>query len=125
MIICYLGFAVLFILLGIVLFIFPDSVKSLIAVLVKRNQLFVIGIVEIGIGLATLYYRHHSRLSVFVFLSGILFFIDGVFYLLSSESLRELHQLILNLETREYRYYSLFLFALGVGYLMAGVITVS
>lgn len=113
----YLFESLLFLLFGAVLIFRSRVLKNLLAFLTQRKLLFIPAVFEITFGLLTLHFRHETRLTLFVFLVGILLFIDGIFYLLLSEKLNSTIDWLLQLDEKNYRLYGLVmvLVALGVG----------
>jgi hypothetical protein len=53
--------------------------KKMMQIIVQNDLFFIPGIIEIGIGLGTLYFRDQTRMDWFVFLCGLIFFLDGIF----------------------------------------------
>ncbi|MDO9549251.1 MAG: DUF2065 family protein [Candidatus Marinimicrobia bacterium] len=90
-------------------------IKNLLNFIQEKNLFFIPGIIEIILGLLTLYFRHQTRLVTLVFIVGILLFIDGVFYLLMSDKLRSTIEWMLKLEGKSYRIYGLFIIIIAVG----------
>jgi len=115
MVIFYLLESLIFLCFGLVLVFKSVLIKKLFVLVQERNLFFIPGIIEIILGLLTLNFRHETRLLMFVFLVGILLFIDGVFYLLLSEKLRSTIDWLLNLEEKNYRNYGFFIILVSVG----------
>jgi len=115
MVIFYLLESLIFLCFGLVLVSKSVLIKKLFVLVQERNLFFIPGIIEIILGLLTLNFRHETRLLMFVFLVGILLFIDGVFYLLLSEKLRSTIDWLLNLEEKNYRNYGFFIILVSVG----------
>jgi len=113
----YLFESLLFLLFGAVLIFRSRILKNLIVFFAQRKLLFIPGIFEITFGLLTLHFRHETRMAPFVFLVGILLFIDGIFYLLLAEKLNATIDWLLQLEESSYRIYGIvmLLVALGIG----------
>ncbi|MCD6204850.1 MAG: DUF2065 family protein [Candidatus Marinimicrobia bacterium] len=115
MVIFYLLESLIFLCFGLVLVFKSVLIKKLFVLVQERNLFFILGIIEIILGLLTLNFRHETRLLMFVFLVGLLLFIDGVFYLLLSEKLRSTIDWLLNLEEKNYRNYGFFIILVSVG----------
>ena len=115
MVIFYLLESLIFLCFGLVLVFKSVLIKKLFVLVQERNLFFIPGIIEIILGLLTLNFRHETRLLMFVFLVGLLLFIDGVFYLLLSEKLRSTIDWLLNLEEKNYRNYGFFIILVSVG----------
>lgn len=115
MVIFYLLESLIFLCFGLVLVFKSVLIKKLFVLVQERNLFFIPGIIEIILGLLTLNFRHETRLLMFVFLVGLLLFIDGVFYLLLSEKLRSTIDWLLNLEEKSYRNYGFFIILVSVG----------
>jgi len=111
----YLIESLLFLIFGLVLVFRSVFVKNLLNYIQEKNLFIIPGIIEIILGLLTLYFRHETRLGLLVFLVGILLFIDGVFYLLLSEKLRSTIEWMLKLEDKSYRIYGLFIIIIASG----------
>jgi len=115
MVIFYLLESLIFLCFGLVLVFKSVLIKKLFVLVQERNLFFIPGLIEIILGLLTLNFRHETRLLMFVFLVGLLLFIDGVFYLLLSEKLRSTIDWLLNLEEKNYRNYGFFIILVSVG----------
>ena len=115
MMLFYLLESLIFLCFGLVLVFKSVLIKKLFVLVQERNLFFIPGLIEIILGLLTLNFRHETRLLMFVFLIGILLFIDGVFYLLLSEKLRSTIDWLLNLEEKNYRNYGFFIILVSVG----------
>jgi len=115
MVIFYLLESLIFLCFGLVLVFKSVLIKKLFVLVQERNLFFILGIIEIILGLLTLNFRHETRLLMFVFLVGLLLFIDGVFYLLLSEKLRSTIDWLLNLVEKNYRNYGFFIILVSVG----------
>ncbi len=124
MILFYLVESLLFLTFGAVLIFRSRILKNLIFFFVQRKLIFIPGIVEIILGLLTLHFRHETRLTTFVFLVGILLFIDGIFYLLLSEKLKPTIDWLLQLNEKSYRIYGLVMVLVALGMGLAAQLTV-
>lgn len=120
----YLFESLLFLIIGLLLVFRSVVIKKLFNFIQQRNLFFIPGIVEIILGLLTLYFRHQTRLLTLVFLVGIILFIDGIFYLIMSDKLSSTVDWILKLEESNYRLYGLFLIIIALGLGASAIITV-
>jgi len=120
----YLFESLLFLIIGLLLVFRSVVIKKLFNFIQQRNLFFIPGIVEIILGLLTLYFRHQTRLLTLVFLVGIILFIDGIFYLIMSDKLSSTIDWMLKLEESNYRLYGLFLIIIALGLGASAIITV-
>ena len=111
----YLVESLLFLIFGLVLVFKSVNIKKLLNYIQQKKLFYIPGIIEIIMSLLTLYFRHQTRLVSFVFIVGILLFIDGVFYLLMTDKLKSTIEWILTLEDKSYRIYGLFIIIIAVG----------
>ncbi|MBN2602338.1 MAG: DUF2065 family protein [Candidatus Marinimicrobia bacterium] len=111
----YLLESLLFLIFGLMLVFKSVLVRNLLNYLREKNLYIIPGIIEIILGLLTLYFRHETKFGFFVFLVGILLFIDGVFYLLMSDKLSSTIEWIQKLEDKSYRLYGLFIIITAAG----------
>ena len=95
--------------IALILLLRPILIKRFIYWINQRDLLIIPGIIEIVLGLITLYYRHRTVLKSLVVIIGLLLFVDGVFYLLTSEKLRKTLEWLLEQEDRSFRMYSIFI----------------
>jgi len=107
--------SLIFLIFGLVLILKNVLIKNLLKYIHEKNLFFIPGIIEIIMGLSTLYFRHDTQLSSLVFLVGILLFIDGVFYLLMSDKLSSTIEWMLKLEDKSFRIYGLFIIIIAAG----------
>lgn len=117
----YFSAAVILVISGVVILIRPVWLKNLMRIVIRKDLFFLPGVLEIGVGLGTLYYRDQTRMTWFVFLAGLLLFFDGIFYLVMSKRLRELYEWFTSITNRKIRSYGVFLFFLAIGYVLAAV----
>jgi uncharacterized protein YjeT (DUF2065 family) len=117
----YLSSSALFTLFGLILTIYPPVGRKLMQFVIGKELQLIPGTFEIGIGLATLYYRDQTNFKWFVYLVGLLLFFDGILYLLSTRRLRTLAEMVLMLENKTWRHYGYLTLILALGYLMAAI----
>ena len=120
MILFYLIVAAFFLGLGSLFTLRPALMKRVMHWILSRSLFPWMGIVEIALGLGTLYFRHQSQLLWFSYLAGFMFFIDGVLYMLTSEQIRSAYEWFLKMEDRALRTYGIFLFVICVGFFLSG-----
>ncbi len=106
----------LFLILGLVVNLKPDLFKKLLITISDREIFILPGILELIISLALLYFRYDTKIPFIITMTGILMFIDGVFYLIATRAVKESIQMLLDMEQKYMRYYSLIFF------LIAGII---
>jgi uncharacterized membrane protein HdeD (DUF308 family) len=96
-------------------------IRWLLQFILDHNLFFIMGIIEILIGLGTLYYRHVSNLKWFSYFIGLMLFIDGIFYLLSSSRFRQAFEWFLYTERKIIRSYGIVLIFIALGYCLCGI----
>ena len=117
----YLGVAVLLVLSGGIIFFKAAWFKSLLQFVIQKDLLLIPGVFEIAIGLGTLYFRDLTNMTWFVYLAGLLMFLDGILSVLMSRRLREMYAWFINIEDRKMRSYAIFLFLVAPGYFLAAI----
>lgn len=113
------------ILLGICgfLLVFKVSLVKKFLHWIQERELYIIpGVTEIIFGLLTLYFRHQTAFKSFIFIVGLLLFVDGIFYLLATKKLGNTFQWFINLEDSSYRAYSIFIFLMSLGLIASALI---
>ena len=118
----YIPVGILFLIIGFIFLTSPDFAKKLIKVIMDRELFFFIGVTEIGLGLGTLYFRQNTNLKLFVYLIGLILFIDGIFYLTSPKRLKETYKWFLESEEKSIRAYGIVMILISAGFLFAGVL---
>jgi len=124
MILFYLVEGLLFGVSGLLLLFKVNLVKKFLSWIQERDLFLIPGIIEIILGLSTLYFRHQTNLKTFVLIVGLMLFIDGIFYLTASTKLKKTYQWFLTLEDKSFKTYSLFMFLIALGLIASAVITV-
>ena len=117
----YLGVAVLLVLSGGIIFFKAAWFKSLLQFVIQKDLLLIPGVFEIAICLGTLYFRDLTHMTWFVYLAGLLMFLDGILSVLMSRRLREMYEWFINIEDRKMRSYAIFLFLVALGYFLAAI----
>jgi uncharacterized protein YjeT (DUF2065 family) len=117
----YFGVALIFTTSGLIIIIKPELMKKMMQIIVQNDLFFIPGIIEIGIGLGTLYFRDQTRMDWFVFLCGLMFFLDGIFYMIMSKRLQELYEWFIGIADRTVRSYGLLMLLLALGYFLASL----
>lgn len=117
----YLLEGAIFLVGGLVFVLRPGLIRRMMEIILAKDLFLIPGLIEIGLGLTTLYFRHQTRLTVFIYIIGFMLFIDGIFYITGSRRIVESYQWFLKLENRSLRNYSLFLFLLALGLFSAGL----
>jgi len=117
----YFGVSVFLVISGTMTVIKPIWLKNLMQIIVQKDLFFIPGVIEIGIGLGTLYYRDQTKMTWFVYLAGLMLFFDGIFYVLMSKRLREMYEWFRAIEDRKIRSYAMFMLVLAAGYILAAV----
>ena len=113
--------AFFFFLSASVTFFRPSIIRKIMKLVIDKDLFFLPGILEIVLGLGTLYFRHSSKLKWFVYLAGFMLFIDGIFYLVSSKRLKETYKWFIEFKDRDMRIYAVFMLMISVGYLISGI----
>ena len=116
----YPAISVLFLVIGFLFIIRPAWMRKMMQWIMDKDLFHFIGVLEIALGLGTLYFRHGSHLLWFVFVAGFLFFIDGILYLLSSGQLKTAYAWFIGLEDKGLKIYGIFMFLIFIGYFCAG-----
>ncbi len=117
----YIVVAAFFFLTALITFLQPAIVKKIMKLVLDKDLFFLPGVLEILLGLGTLYFRYSSKLKWFVYIAGFTLFIDGIFYLISSERLKETYKWFLEFEDKSMRTYAIFILVISVGYLFSGI----
>ncbi|HPC36711.1 MAG TPA: hypothetical protein P5268_09895 [Candidatus Marinimicrobia bacterium] len=117
----YFCVAVLLVLSGAIIFFKAAWFKSLLQFVIQKDLFLILGVFEITIGLGTLYFRDLTHMTWFVYLAGLLMFLDGILSVLMSRRLREMYEWFINTEDRQMRSYAVFLFLLSLGYFFAAI----
>lgn len=117
----YLGVAILLVLSGLIIFFKAAWFKSLLQFVIHKDLLLIPGVFEIAISLGTLYFRDLTHMTWFVYLAGLLMFLDGILSVLMSRRLREMYEWFINIEDRKMRSYAIFLFLVALGYFLAAI----
>ncbi|MBO8131162.1 MAG: DUF2065 family protein [Candidatus Marinimicrobia bacterium] len=120
MVLYYVIIGLIFLTIFIVSLLFPEFVKNLMKYIIKREFFIPIGIAEIILGLGILYFRHRTKLKIFILIIGLFLFIDGVMYLISGERVRKSYSRFLEEGDRIFRFYFLFIGIIGLGLILAG-----
>jgi uncharacterized protein YjeT (DUF2065 family) len=120
----YLAEGILFSLTAMLLFLKPSKIKRFLHWIYQYKLLVIPGIVEIVLGLLTLYFRHRTILKPLVVIIGLLLFVDGIFYLLTSQKLSKTLEWLLEQEDRSFRIYSLFIAIVAAGLVAAAFLPV-
>ncbi len=111
-------------LIALLLFFQTALVKRFLNWINQRSLFILPGIFEIVLGLATVYLRQKTALKALVTIVGLMLFIDGVFYLLTSEKLSKTFDWLMTLEDRSFRTYSIFIVIISLGLLAAALLPV-
>lgn len=90
--------------------------------LLEKELFLIMGILEIALGLGTLYYRHDTKLTWFALIVGLAFFTEGIFYFISSHRVKESYEMFLGLENKYFKIYGLFMLLISLGYLFMGLV---
>lgn len=120
----YLCEGILFGISGILLLFQTVLVKRFCHWIQEHNLFIIPGLTEIVLGLMTLYFRHQTNLRTFVMIVGLMLFIDGIFYLMSSSRVNAAYQWLFSLEDKKFKSYSVFIFLLAIGLIFAAVSSV-
>jgi len=95
--------------------------KIVMGLVVEKELFFIPGVLEIGLGLGTLYFRDQTNLNWFIYLAGLMLFFDGMLYIIMSKRLREMYIWFLQIADQKIRSYGLFLLLLAIGYGLASI----
>ncbi len=109
------------ILMGLLVLTFPQTFKTVLTYIVRKDLFIIPGVLEIALGLGTLYFRETTKMKWFVYITGLLLFVDGIFYLLSSQRFKEVMQLILESDEKTWRSYGILSLLIAFGYFLAAV----
>ena len=118
----YLVEGILFGISGLLLVFKVSLVKRFLHWIQEREFYLIPGVTEIILGLLTLYFRHQTAFKSFIFIVGLLLFVDGIFYLLASKGLNKTFQWFLSLDDSSYRAYSIFIFLIALGLIASALI---
>ncbi len=116
----YIMVGIVFIILGLILFFRPTYIKMVLGAILERDLFIIPGIAEILLGLGTLYFRQAANLVWFVYVAGLMLFIDGVFYLAAAKRMREAYRYFLKADNKGFKTYGIFMFIIALGYIIAG-----
>lgn len=108
-------------LMGLLVLTFPQTFKTVLTYIVRKDLFIIPGVLEIALGLGTLYCRETTKMKWFVYITGLLFFVDGIFYLLSSQRFKEVMQLILESDEKTWRSYGILSLLIALGYFLAAI----
>jgi len=117
----YCGVALSLTISGIIILLKPAWLKDIMRIVVEKDLFFVPGVIEIGIGLGTLYFREQTNLNWFIYLAGLMLFFDGILYIVMSKRLREMYEWFIDIADQKIRSYGIFLILLAVGYFLASI----
>ncbi len=117
----YFGVALAMLISGITVLIKPSLMKIVMGLVVEKELFFIPGVLEIGLGLGTLYFRDQTNLNWFIYLAGLMLFFDGMLYIIMSKRLREMYIWFLQIADQKIRSYGLFLLLLAIGYGLASI----
>jgi len=116
----YIITGIIFFMLGLILFFRPTYIKIVMGAVLERDLFIIPGITEILLGLGTLYFRQEANLVWFVYVAGLMLFIDGVFYLAVSKRMRDAYRYFLKADDKGFKTYGIFMFIIALGYFVAG-----
>ncbi|MBN2280447.1 MAG: hypothetical protein JXQ65_07705 [Candidatus Marinimicrobia bacterium] len=109
--ILYATTAGLYIILGLFIGLLPQKALDLLKIVKDKNQFFLFGIFEIVVSLSILYFRYETKIPLLITLAGLLLFLDGILYLIGTKVLDDNFDILMNIEIRTFRLYSLLFFA--------------
>ena len=121
MILFYIATGLIFTVLGFIFTLKPALSKRFITLIMNHELYFIMGVLEIALGLGTLYFRDETKLRWFAYIIGFLLFTDGIFYLTSSKRMNETYKWLLKLEDKNLKTYGKLIFLIAIGYLAAGL----
>ena len=117
MVIFYLIVGIFLVSISLAFFIVPQKVRQMVRWMMDRGLYLLPGVVEVGIGLGTLYFRSFVNFKSFVYIAGFLMFFDGILYLAAHRKIASGYEWILERDETSYRLYGIILLGIGIGYL--------
>ena len=118
MTVCYFIIGVIIISIGILIAFSPDFIRKIMTIIKDNDLFFIPGIIEIIMALFALFYRTNARFEVYITIVSLFIFIDGVFYLASSKSVKMTYEIFLAMDIKAYKLYSIIIIVLGLGFLI-------
>ena len=106
----YSTIATLYLIFGLFTGFFPQKGQDLLKIAKEKKLFFLFGIFEVVVSLLVLYFRYDTIIPMLITITGLLLFIDGILYMLGTKVLNETFDIILEMEIKSYRYYSLIFF---------------
>lgn len=105
---------------GLLFWFFPNRTKKIMLLVMNKELFYIPGIIEIIMGLTTLWFRDNTSMTWFSYLMGFLLFFDGIFNLAAPNGAKMGYEYFLQDELKGFKTYGIFLFSLSIGYLLAG-----
>ena len=106
----YSTIATLYLIFGVFVGLLPRKVLEFLIIIREKKLFFGLGVFEIVISLLVLYFRYETKIPILITITGLLLFIDGILYLLGTKILNDTFDIILEMEIKTFRYYSLIFF---------------
>ncbi len=103
----------IFLILGLFINLAQPAFRKLLKMISDQEFFVMPGILELAISLTLLYFRYETKIPFIITMTGILMFIDGVLYLIGPRAVKESIQMLLDMESKYLRYYSLIFFLLA------------
>jgi len=102
-------------------FLSPGLVRKIMSFVLDKDLFFLVGVLEIALGLGVLYFRHQTGFRFFIYVMGFLFFFDGIMYMISPRRARETYSWLINMDSKGLKAYALITLFLSAGLIVAGV----
>lgn len=121
MILFYALLCAFFTISGTIIILFPAFFKKLLNRMIEKELFYVMGIAEIAMGLGTLFFRHETKATWFGFVAGLALFVDGIFYMISTERVKESFQWFLSMDDKAVKIYGVFVLVVAAGFFLMSV----
>lgn len=121
MILFYALLCAFFTISGTIIILFPAFFKKLLNRMIEKELFYVMGIAEIAMGLGTLFFRHVTKATWFAFVAGLALFVDGIFYMISTERVKESFQWFLSMDDKAVKIYGVFVLVVAAGFFLMSV----
>jgi len=95
----------------------PERVRLFVRFILDKEMFIIPGIIEIVIGLGTIYFRSAASMRWFVITIGLMIFFDGIMYLAAPKKIATGYEWFVERDATNYRIYGLILLIVAAGYI--------